>query len=147
MAFQSTYPSLGTCQHFPICRFYIYFFTVRNYYVCDWLLKILPATIHMRRSCVQQTRHDVVTETHSSIVQNTSQVIVTHHWRQHEELLVKVTSRCAVAGLSIIGKARSAYITSSPLVTAKRFTVFNNNFPTRCDLFSLLDFCRQFYMF
>jgi hypothetical protein len=61
-----------------------------------------------------------MTETHSSFVQNISQVIVTHHRRQHEELLVKLTSRCAVAGLRIIGNARSAYITSSPLVTAKR---------------------------
>jgi len=110
-------------------------------------VNILPATIHIWRS-VQQTRHAVVTETHSSFVQNTSQVIVTHHLRQHEELLVKVTSRCAVADLSIIGKARSAYITSSPLVTAKRLTVFQfNNCPTKCDLFSLLHFCRQLYMF
>ena len=70
-----------------------------------------------------QTRHAAVTETHSSFVQIFSQVIVTHHRRQHEELLVKLTSGCAVAGLSIIGNARSAYITSIPLVTAKRLTV------------------------
>jgi hypothetical protein len=75
---------------------------------------------------VLHTRHAVVTETHSSLVQNISQVIVTHHRGQHEELLVKLTSRCAVAGLSIIGNARSANIASSPLVTAKRLTVLTS---------------------
>jgi hypothetical protein len=70
-----------------------------------------------------QTRHAVVTETHLSFVQIFSQVTVTHHRRQHEEFLVKLTSGYAAAGLSIIGNARSTYITSIPLVTVKRLTV------------------------
>jgi hypothetical protein len=72
---------------------------------------------------VLQTHHAVVTETHSSFDQIFSQVTFTHHRRQHEEFLVKLTSGCAVAGLSIIGNARSAYFTSIPLVTVKCLTV------------------------